>query len=229
MFWPVHGKGWFPPPIIASESDANATMRRDRCNRCGRHRIQIHTVKDVKAGDMLLCDKSLSGAVTKIEDNPDMLVTFDGATAGKGEDRVGGAAAVLWGPPCDNGDRTPLRVWKTCLPLTPSPLLCEAWAARTAIELAMSNRDDQEGRGEGICIAGDNVAVVRAGYGTGKFASPTVHLILEPATARSASTTTFQKWRLIHRTLNSTAHTYAREAAKEAQEQKTTIMYETQL
>ena len=90
----------------------------------------------IPAGTPIRVDASLPNPITGCPRDCGLEVTYDGATALADGTKVSGAAAILWAPVDDHGQRAILAERFLALPGSPSSELAEARGAALAIHLA---------------------------------------------------------------------------------------------
>ena len=146
---------------------------------------------------------------------PHFLVTFDGGARLRGRRRVAGAAAVLWGPICGDGDRRPLKFSQVMLPGVEHAQVAEAWGLRLACLLLLGARASFGGEKSAL-IAGDNLAVVRYGAAQGRLHRPEMQGILEQVLGQLAAAGWSPEWVAMRRAFNKAADELATGALFEA-------------
>ena len=62
-------------------------------------------------------------------------VTFDGGARAQDGGRAAGAAALLWGPPAQDGTRRVVARAMVALPGEPFAQVAEAWGAKLSLDL----------------------------------------------------------------------------------------------
>ena len=149
---------------------------------------------------------------------PRFEVTYDGATSESGGTKASGAAAILWAPVDDNGQRAILAKRFVALPGSSSSELAEARGAALAIHLALDNahRSALVRPGGPILIAGDNPVITRYRASQARRDSADVHAILEGPLSLAASSGRKFEWMIFSRALNPEAHDAATLAAAHA-------------
>eukprot|EP00972_Heterocapsa_arctica_P101770 14993927-Heterocapsa_arctica.AAC.1 len=103
--WPLPGKGWWPSPRAVPVTAATARWIHTRCT-CGLYQAELVAATPLKPGEELTVADQ--GHALNFEDPPGTEITWDGGAKSVNGVRVAGAAAILWGPPDQFGDRTPI-------------------------------------------------------------------------------------------------------------------------
>ena len=205
--WPFRARNWWPRPGKGGAALANAKWDTLECPRCHHWTAVLRADKVIKAMEGIVTRSGAADPVLGPAEDTPFEATFDGATVVTPAGRVAGAAAILWGPPNEHGERPRITTAFVALPAEGRSEIAEAWGARTAATAAAGQANG------GVAIAGDNPSVVRYCAGTGNLTSPNAHEVLDHAIGQLAAQGRHTQWILIPRRLNLEAHQAARTAA----------------
>ena len=212
--WPLAGRGWWPRPLRVRSAAANAAWTCTQCPRCTRFLCKLIAIKDVLLGALLAVDAALPDPILGQPRDTGYELTFDGAARGKPDSRHSGAAAVLWGPPSDNGLRPVIATRHVALPTTSKAEHAEAHGASLAIQLLLAYCLLHPTAAPGpIAIGGDNPNIIRFCGTHGHTAQIAVHEIFAGPLGALALSGRSVAWILIPRSFNTAAHVAAGVAA----------------
>jgi len=209
--WPVSGRIRWPPPRQApTNAMANARWSVIRCDQCGWWRATLIVIVDILSGSEVLVTETgtvLGNGVSGLG----TAISYDGSVRTAGDRRVGGAAAVLWGPITARG-RQRLATRVAALPGVSNIAEAEAWGARLALGLLQEVNS-------GIRVAhilGDHPPTAQYGAGLARTQNTTIHDILDAPLAASTAAGWTLHWTVIPRDCNTEADESAKLAARRA-------------
>jgi len=147
----------------------------------------------------------------RVPEEDHYLLTFDGGAREVDLEEVSSAAAILWGPRNEAGDRHRLRTASVQLPGIRNSQVAEAWGLRLACLLLLMEGGQASGL-RSATIAGDNLAVIRYGAAQGRLHRPEMQGLLEQVLARLALSGWELNWLAMRRCFNTAADALATEA-----------------
>ena len=197
--WVPAGTGWLPRPAVCGPA-ATARWEVDRCRACRDWRATLRAAGDLQAGAEVTVPhrEPVLGGPTA---DWDYEVSFDGGARDIDGHRVAGAAAVLWGPPAEGGDRPAVARTRLALPQEPHAQLAEAEGCGAALRLL--RRLDPMHRA--ARVVGDNLAVLQFGAGLGRLRRPAMHSAISGPLAALLADGWSLEWTAVRRRLNQAA------------------------
>eukprot|EP00972_Heterocapsa_arctica_P017473 2581712-Heterocapsa_arctica.AAC.1 len=124
--WALPCAGLWPKPRKVSMATSNAAWELSRCNECREVTACLRATKEIPSATEITVSAD-KHAIIYTEDEPAAEVTWDGAAAKFPSGRVAAAAATLWGPIDEFGNRPIIRYATVALPDVGWALSAEAW------------------------------------------------------------------------------------------------------
>ena len=213
--WPFGGKGWWPRPIEAPKPESNCEWRSKQCRHCMQYTASLYATKKIKAEYGLTAAPPhalfLGSGIY-----PHFEAFYDGSICEKDGRSAGGASAVLYGPPDDDGRRPLLCKQGITLPSVTRIVVAEAHGASLCAELLREHLCLQlhNSAQQAACIGGDNPSITGICGGSRGTRQPDVRIALGAATQLACMHDHDISWIHIPRSLNGEAHTFALNAAR---------------
>ena len=200
--WPICGAGWWPTPDICPDR-GNCAWRRVPCGECGGSTAQLTALRPLRAGEVLWL-RQADPALRPMVDPTHFVVTFDGSA----QPRTGraGAAAVLWGPRGDDGQRPVLRVSSQRLPDGTTSLQAEVAACLLGVAMLQGMSP------QSVTIAGDNPRVMATLAGWQRMCD----VVCQPLPAKAAGALRAAGWQPLWQRIGRSENEAADRAARAA-------------
>jgi len=193
------GPGWFPSPRVSAENH-NARWSPHFCGACERHCLALITTAGMAPNDEIVVPSAPFPDSDKAQ--WPLEVTFDGgARTLDGDQKVAGAGATLWRHRRDGGPPDLVASCVIAIPGCDNAQLAEATGCRAG--LGLLTLEDPSYRA--ARIAGDNLAVIRYGRGTGRFRNLRLCAQMDLGLAPLTSKGWQLHWVAIRRRLNKAA------------------------
>ena len=193
------GPGWFPSPRVSADNH-NARWSPHFCGACERHCLSLITTTSIAPNDEIIVPSAPFPDTDKAQ--WPLEVTFDGgARTLDGDQKVAGAGATLWRHRRDGGPPDLVASCVIAIPGCDNAQLAEATGCRAG--LGLLTLEDPSYRA--ARIAGDNLAVIRYGRGTGRFRNLRLCAQMDLGLAPLTSKGWQLHWVAIRRRLNKAA------------------------